>query len=79
MPKRRNIGKWSAADNRKSLKKGWGLFVVDAGYVQIQKYDELDIFESDDEAREHVYRKARTSDLCARALYYIADHNTHRT
>jgi len=49
---------WTNEDNNKSLEEGWGIFNAD-GVLMIQKYDELDIYQSDDEAIAFLFYKAR--------------------
>jgi hypothetical protein len=53
---------WSDANSAAASLEGWDVFDVDGrGYFEIQKVDDLNVFESDEDAVEHVRRKAATS------------------
>lgn len=60
---------WNKADNKESLRQGWGIFDDESGNaLEICKYDEMDRFQSDYQAMDYVMKRARKSGLCRRAI-----------
>jgi hypothetical protein len=47
---------------------GWGVFLTDACRLEILKYDESSIFDSDYFALDHVLTRASKSPICRRAI-----------
>lgn len=49
---------WTAEDAKAAAAEGWGLFDVDSsGYLEIQRFDEEEMFDSDDEALAYVRQR----------------------
>lgn len=74
---------WTPEDDRAAMQQGWSLLVTsESGEPhQLQRIDcpeegTLNIFESDERAWEHVWRKARLhgSPLEAKALAFLVEH-----
>lgn len=67
---------WSYEDQQRALREGWGVFdgMFDGVFngVEIQRYDEAELFENDDAAIEHVESEAcNGSNFHARALMFV--------
>lgn len=65
---------WTAGHRLKAENEGWNLFRVDSGEeLQLQRDDEMGIFEADHEAWTHVWNKSVEGDKTAiNALAIIA-------
>lgn len=62
---------WTFDDQEQALARGWGVFEdADAG-PQIQRYDEAEIFASDQAACLHVRECQQTSPLCRKAILFL--------
>ena len=73
---------WTNRDDEQSLDQGWGLFTVYGseyvkdGTVQLQKYDEDEVFKDDMEAWSFVWKQASQRDkLAVKALQFILECN----
>jgi hypothetical protein len=57
---------WTKQDQEKALEQGWGIFNPDSrGILEIQKYDEADVFASDQEAILSVLVSSLSGDTLA--------------
>lgn len=63
---------WTADDNERSFKQGWGLFSSDGPppRLEICKVDEMDVFTSDDEVLLFLIKTCETNPIAAKALVY---------
>ncbi len=74
--------KWTNTDDEQSLEQGWGLFTVygseyvEDGTVQLQKYDEVEVFKDDMGAWAFVWAQSSQRDaLAVKALQFMLEHN----
>ena len=73
---------WTYKDDERSLGQGWGLFTVygsryvEDGTVQLQKYDEEEIFKDDYEAWAFVWAQSNQRNaLAVKALQFLLEHS----
>jgi hypothetical protein len=59
-----NVSKWTDAHSEEADYQGWNLFAIDGNQskLEIQKVDELEVFESDSDALEFVRAWANATD-----------------
>lgn len=65
------MNRWTKNQKEHAKNQGWGIFAIDGNQdnLVIQKDDEMNMFESDQEALEFVIGKAKEKDfVCALAL-----------
>ncbi|AMB48308.1 hypothetical protein [Methylobacterium sp. AMS5] len=62
---------WTNEDQETALARGWGVFeTMESGPI-IQRWDDLPIFLSDDDAARHVRSCQAASPLCRKAVLYL--------
>ena len=73
-----NIKDWTSDDSDKANAEGWGLAIAyrEVPTIEIQRMDEMAIFDSDESAWLHVYNGFLTGNkLHVKALYILAEEN----
>lgn len=78
----RDIMEWTQDHHRHANRQGWNVFIVsyEPAVCKIQKIDEMDVFESDDEAIKFVVKSAASGDpVCQAALQIAGDAYVKRT
>jgi hypothetical protein len=60
--------KWSDKDTNSASKEGWCVFSIGDSKLQLQRCDEMSVFQSDAHAIEFVLERASSSKLHRRAI-----------
>lgn len=68
------ILEWPPQYDAAALKEGWNVWATDQG-LEIQRYDEVEIFADDDEALAHVHRRAAVGSRLHQIALHLVEGN----